>query len=277
MSQNNSSALESSFETATGIIPYTLTNDYMFKVVLQENEEILKSLVASCLSIPLSEIKHIEPTNPFIPGAAIDDKSFILDLKIDLNNNTIIDLEMQVNNLGNWPERSVSYLARAYDNLTKGSNYEDVKTAYHIGFLDYTLFEDYPEFFAKYQLLNIKNHNLYTSKFNLFVVDLTQTKLATDEDIENGLYYWAKLFKAKTWEELRMIAEENKTLQSTSQILFKYNNDENMKEYCRRREDAIAWETSAKNKIEKLTSENQALQTALSEALAQIARLESQE
>ena len=33
---------------------------------------------------------------------------------------------------------------------------------YHIGFLDFTLFEDHPEFFARYQLRNAVDNYLYT-------------------------------------------------------------------------------------------------------------------
>ena len=52
----------------------------------------------------------------------------------------------------------------------------------HIGFLDYTLFPDAPEFYATNMLLNVKNHRIYNDKFRLSVVDLTQIELATEED-----------------------------------------------------------------------------------------------
>ena len=85
---------------------------------------------------------------------------------------------LQMLDLKDWPERSLSYLARSYDNVAKGDEYINVKPVYHIGFLNHTLFPEYPEFFAKYRMMNLKNHNVYTSKFNLYVVDLTQTKQA---------------------------------------------------------------------------------------------------
>ena len=39
------------------------------------------------------------------------------------------------------------------------------------------------------------------------MVDLTQTELATEEDKANRIDYWARLFKAKTWEDLKMLAQ----------------------------------------------------------------------
>ena len=181
-----------------GKIPYTFLNDYMFRVILQKHKNVLRSIVCACLKLDAGDVQDIVVQNPIELGEAIDDKTFILDINVLLNNNTIINLEMQVLDLKDWPERSLSYLARSYDNVAKGDEYINVKPVYHIGFLNYTLFPEYPEFFAKYRMMNIKNHNVYTTKFNLYVVDLTQIELATQEDVDTGLVYWTQVFKAKT-------------------------------------------------------------------------------
>lgn len=52
----------------------------------------------------------------------------------------------------------------------------------HIGFLDFTLFPEVPEFYATNLLMNIKNHHVFSSKFRLYVVDLSKIDLATEED-----------------------------------------------------------------------------------------------
>ena len=44
------------------------------------------------------------------------------------------------------------------------------KSAAHIGFLDYTLFDDRPEFYASYKLINVKNHQKYSDSLTLHVV-----------------------------------------------------------------------------------------------------------
>ena len=38
----NTNPKNTSFEEATGKIPYNMTNDYMFRAVLQENETVLR-------------------------------------------------------------------------------------------------------------------------------------------------------------------------------------------------------------------------------------------
>lgn len=175
------------YENATGEIDYTLTNNYMFHIVLQENRLVLKGLLSSLLHLPPEDIVSIEIKNPIIPGDAIDMKEFILDLCITLNNNIELNLEMQVNNLYNWPDRSLSYLCRTFDNLCRGQDYRLTKPAIHIGILDYTLFPDNPEFYATYKLLNLKNHQIFNDKFILSVLSLKQIEMATIDDKEWGL------------------------------------------------------------------------------------------
>ena len=126
-------------------------------------------------------------------------KEFILDVYVLLNNNTELNLEMQVNNLHNWPDRSLSYLCRTFDSLYSGQDYRETKPVIHIGILDFTLFPENPELYATYKLLNIKNHQVFNDKFQISVLSLKQIELATDEDKEWNLDIWAKFFAAKNF------------------------------------------------------------------------------
>ncbi len=226
-----------SYMDATGIIPHNMTNDYMFRIVLQECEEVLIALICALLHMKASDVKEVEILNPIKPGENIEDKEFILDIKIKLNNNTYINLEMQVVNSHNWVDRSLSYLCRAYDQLYHGQDYAEARPAIHIGFLDYTLFQEHKEFYGIYKMFNEKDHYLFSDKLTLGVVDLTQIKLATEEDKAYGIDHWANLFKANTWEELKVIAEGNKAMQEASQALFEFTADPVIRQKCRDREE----------------------------------------
>ena len=46
---------------------------------------------------------------------------------------------------------------------------------------------------------------LYSDKLRLSVVDLTKIDMATKEDKAYHIDYWASLFKATTWEEIKML------------------------------------------------------------------------
>lgn len=110
---------------------------------------------------------------------------------------------------------------------------------------------------------NVKDGFVYTDKFNLLVVELNHTNIATAEDKAFGIDTWAKLFKATTWEEIKMITQDNPSMNSTAESIYLSNSDENIRELCRRREDAIAHEKYQKKLIQDLTDENTRLRQLL--------------
>ncbi len=244
-------------QTATGKIDYQMTNDYMFHAALQKNPKVLKSLICSLLRLHPQEIRSIQIINPIILGEAVDEKTFILDINIVLNDNTLINLEMQVENLYNWEERSLSYLCRTFDQLQKGEEYSSAKPVIHISFLDFTPFPEYPEFYASYQFMNEKNHHIYSDKLTLRVVDLRQIELATAEDQASGLEHWARLFKASTWEEIRMIAKKDENLLEATETLYTLNADELVRRQCEARADYYRLHNSINRRMEELLLEKE--------------------
>ena len=210
----------------------------MFRYILQHNKKVLTGLICALLHLKPENVRDIEVTNPIDLAGDVSGKEFVLDINVKLNDDTVINLEMQVANEHNWPERSLMYLCRAFDHLYRGQEYEEALPVYHIGFLDFTLFSDAPEFYATYKLLNVKNHYLYSDKFTLSVVDLTQTELATEEDKANRIDYWARLFKAKTWEDVKMLAQNNEYLEEAANSIYQANAEEIVRQQCRAREDA---------------------------------------
>ena len=246
------------FHSATGKLDYTLTNDYLFKSLLQKNRKILKALVASLMHLKINEITSIEITNPIELGSSVTDKTFNLDIRLILNENTIINLEMQVLNKGFWPERSIGYLARSFDNLKRGDDYGNTKSVIHIGFLDFDLPDIPPEFYGTYKLLNVKNHSKYSDKFTLSVINLKHIDMATAEDKKYHIDKWAALFKADTWEEIKMIAGTDEYLNEASSELFKRLADLAVQEECEAREEYYRerqYMTDLRHEVEEVKNE----------------------
>ena len=188
---NTTTYTSSDWKQATGEINIKLVNDYLFRALLQKNNRVLKGLIASLLHMKMEDIQSVIIKNEIILGKHIPDKAFILDIRVLMNDNSIINLEMQVVDQCNWVERSMSYLCRCFDNLAKGDDYINAKPVVQIGLLDYTLFPNAPEFYASYYLMNEKSHKIYSDKLRISVVDLTHIDLATDEDKLFGIDHWA--------------------------------------------------------------------------------------
>ena len=248
-----------SFMEATGLITYNMTNNYMFRFILQENEKVLKGLVCALLHLEPEHIKKIEILNPINLAGDVSGKEFVLDIHILLNDDTQINLEMQNINKYNWTDRSLSYLCRSFDQLYKGQEYNEALPVIHIGFLDFTLFPEHPEFYATYKMLNIRNYHLYSDKFVLSVLNLNRIDLATKEDKAYKIDYWARLFKAQTWEELNELVKDNEYLQEAADSIYKANADELVRQQCRAREEAERIERTLARDIKMLKGENAGL------------------
>ena len=69
------------FETATGTIDYGFTNDYVFRKILQENNDVLKALICSILHMKPDGVE-VTVTNPISLGETFSAKNFILEVRV---------------------------------------------------------------------------------------------------------------------------------------------------------------------------------------------------
>ena len=107
------------------------TNDYIFKRIFAKkgNESILKDLLNAILGIKIKEIEVMADTN--LEKEIETRKLGILDIKAVLNNDTIIDIEIQILNRHNMIERTLYYWSGLYYNqLQKGEEYQEWKRVY---------------------------------------------------------------------------------------------------------------------------------------------------
>ncbi|MDD6631438.1 MAG: Rpn family recombination-promoting nuclease/putative transposase [Lachnobacterium sp.] len=264
----------------TGKLPFRMTSDILFKILMQSSTKVLKGIVCSYLDLSPEIIKSIEISNPISLKEDISGKEMILDVKAILNDKTIINLEMQVVNYQDWPERSLSYLCRCFDNLGPGHGYLHVKGAVHIGFLDYTLFPDSPEFYATYRMINERTGQLYSSKFRISVVDLTKRNLATEEDIAHHRDLWAAFFKATEWGEVMALAKKDKNISEAVVTLKKLSDDEIFKMRYQAREDMLRQELDMQyyytNQLNAKDAELAKQYAELTEQSAELARQASE-
>ena len=109
-------------------------------------------------------------------------------------------------------------------------------------YISFALFPEVPEFYATYMMTNIKNHQIYSSKLRLSVLDLTHIDLATKEDLLFHIDYWASLFKATTWEEIKMLAQKDSLIKEASDTILQLSQDEQIRLRCEARADYLYWQ-----------------------------------
>lgn len=236
----------------TGKLAYSLTNDYLFKVILQNNEDILRALLGSLLGLPQESIQSVIIMNTIDPGATIHNKETILDIKLVLNHQQVLNLEMQVKNEYNWPERSLTYLCRSFDQIQKGRNYGTAFPTHHISILGFSLNGTPKQFYSHYCMMEQRTHHIYTDKFRLSVLDLTQAALATEPDRQLGLDLWATAFRATNWEEFQMLAEKDPLFEKVSDALYIVLENKMLADQIRRQWEAEADEKRRKENEQRL-------------------------
>ena len=233
-------------------VEYGLTNDYMFRSVFQTSKEALKGLLSALLYIPEEEILSCEICNPIILGTAIDEKTCILDIRVLLNGNKQINLEMQMGSVENWTDRSVFYLCRMFTDMKKGLDYTQTKPSIHIGIMMKSPIPEDAAFYNEYALKNRRTGYEFTGKIALHVLDLSCLEQVPEEERNSALYYWACVFKAKTWKEVLAMAEQSESIKKAVVTLRELSEDEKIRLQCEARERyQMDWQSSMRTSREK--------------------------
>ena len=183
-------------------LQYTFKTDTLFKMLFVKYPELLKELVAELLGIPLESIETFTIKNPEMPPENLGDKFCRLDINMTVNGQQV-DLEVQVSNEGDYPERVMYYWAREFSSaLLTGQGYSALPRTIVISIIDFPLFEC-EEYHSFFQPLEATRHTLLSDKMGFHFFELP--KLPDDANQEDMLLLWLSLFKADTEEELERI------------------------------------------------------------------------
>ena len=99
---------------------------------------------------------------------------------------------------------------------------------------------------------NVKNSLIFSDKLKLFVVDLTRIDMATEEDKAQGIDHWARLYKATTWEEIKMLSSKDSCLAEAAETAYQLSAEETIRMQCEAREDYYRQQRYIQKKMKRL-------------------------
>ena len=252
-----------------------LTSDIVFKRVfsIKGNEDLLKSLLESILKF---KIKNITIQNTELPPNLYDNKTSILDINAQLDDDVICDIEMQVKNRQNIDSRSTHYMTTLHsDQLKKGKNYLEQKKVIVINILDFNYYKRNSyhnvarmkfEDISSEELIDLgyTNEDKYaTNELEMHFIELPKFR-KKKPDLANKLEQWLCLIDGKE-ETIDMI--KNKEIKKALNIIEKMSLDEKEWQLYRSRQLALYnYNTSmanAKNEGLKERPQNWFKRTAL--------------
>ena len=225
------------------------TNDFLFKKIFgqSKNAEILKDLLQSILTdIKIEKVKINKDVS--LERKQIADKMGVLDIVATLNDNTKVNIEIQVKEYYNTIDRSVFYETGLYhESLQSGKDYIETPKAISIWITNYDVFNEGP-FHERARLKRDFENLILTDKIEIHYIQLTKFRKKCKR-ISTKLEEWLTFIENKDVEEIRMI--DNKYIQQAEDEFEYLTGDAETRRLAELREKAIRDETAGLNSARK--------------------------
>ena len=198
--------------------------DFCFKELMEE-PEVRRGFISAVLGIRPEEIIQTTLLPTHLRKESQEEKLGILDVRVLLNGDIQINMEMQVAPFELWAERSLFYLGKMYiDQIKEGEDYDVLKKCIHIGILDFVMFQEDEEFYSRFHIWEDQRHRKSTDKLEVHILELP---------ILDRYRY------AERKEDLEMIAKTDKFLGKAYEALTNLSADEKKRLEYEAREKAI--------------------------------------
>ena len=121
-------------------------------------------------------------------GENKEEKEGILDIKLILNQNRKINIEMQNTYQDDWTERSLFYNCRMFtDGFQKGHPYGEIPPCIHVGILNFNQMIS-PNYYHKVSLMDEKTKEVYSRKFQFHMIELKKLENVKEKQKKKPLY-----------------------------------------------------------------------------------------
>ena len=212
--------------------------DFAFKEIMMD-EQARIGFLSAILKLNPSDIRNTQILNTNLRKLHDDEKQGILDVRILMNDNTEIDIEIQLSILNVWADRALFYPAKMYtEQINSGEDYTIFKKCVSISILDFELFKDTPEFYSCFHIREDTRHAIYTDKMEFHVLELPKLPKELRED-SNDIELWGKFISAERKEEFDVLAEKNTYIDSAYQHLQLISQDKQKRMEYEAREKAV--------------------------------------
>jgi predicted transposase/invertase (TIGR01784 family) len=200
-------------------------------MLLTRNEPLLRAMIEAVLTLPgpITSLRILNPdlpkeylrVRPEPPKAVrkrrarpyIDDKSVVLDVRVELADHGVIDIEMQTRMLPGTTSRFLYYWAREYANqLSSGDNYTTLHPVYSVLWLGENLHDDTP-FHSRYRVAEGTKGRLFSDNLQIHTLELKKVAQlpASNRDADVD---WGRFLTAT--DEQRMLLADRSPIMKTA-------------------------------------------------------------
>ena len=179
-----------------------------------------------------------------------DEKQGILDVRLTMNNDTEIDIEINLAYMRAWADRSTFYVSKMLvEQVGINKRYSNIKKCIGINILDFDYIKATKRFHTVYHIREDTEPIKYTDIFEIHIVELP--KLPQTDD-GTDLYDWIRFIKADNKGEFEMLAQQSQYLKTAFEKLEEISADQEKRlEYTARQKALYDYNTYMEESYER--------------------------
>src|SRR6056297_2036093 len=248
---------------------------FVFKLIFgnEKDTSFLISFLNAALEIEGEKaIKSVLIMNPNNDKEKEEDKYSIMDVKAKANDDTIINIEIQLKDEHNMRYRTVYYLSKMIaKRLKEGDKYKSIHKTVAINILNFDVLDSGTRFHNRYRFTEIETKQELTDIAEIQFMELPALRRYIEENKttiqqaigQNKLLEWL-LFIDNPESELAKLAETNNEVIGRARDMLKtLSKDEKIQEEYMAREKAIMDKYSALSEAEEKGERKKAIETAI--------------
>ena len=203
------------------------------------NENITKALIED---ITNRKYKIIDmDKNPIIRNNDINKKNEVLDLKVELDDGEICNIEIQLADKTNFKERMLEYWSKLYaGQLKRGDDYSKLKRTILIAIVDFEI-KDFIDtsYHTKWQIREDDNHKLIlTNHLELHIIEIEKAREALKNNENDKIAQWMSFFDNPNSMEVRKMSDKNEDINEALEELRRLSANKELREMLDREERA---------------------------------------
>ena len=230
--------------------------DFAFKELMRD-ATVRKGFLSAVLNIKADDIKETVLLNTNLSKLHEDEKQGILDVRLTMNNNTEIDIEINLAYMRAWADRSTFYVSKMLvEQVGINKRYSNIKKCIGINILDFDYIRQTKRFHTVYHISEDTEHIKYTDIIEIHIVELPKLPQIDDG---TDLYDWIRFIKADNKGELEMLAQQSQYLKTAYEKLEEISADQQKRlEYTARQKALYDYNTYMEENYERGVEEGEA-------------------